>query len=176
MRAFRRRTYRGPADFLEDIRYLIGNRSLVKRAMRSGEISFGFRERLMMVVTEVNGCRYCSYYHSAQSIKAGLSDNELRALLAGQIPEDSPAEEIPALVYAQHWAQTNAKPDFEAVHGLIETYLDEKAALIHAILRMIRVGNLTGNTWDCFLNRISFGRLGLTAKDRQASERLRSPV
>jgi AhpD family alkylhydroperoxidase len=176
MREFRRRIYRGPADFLDDIRFLIGNRALVKRAMRSGEISFGFRERLMMVVTEVNGCRYCSYYHSAQSIKAGLSDNELRTLLAGQIPEDSPAEEIPALVYAQHWAQTNARPDFEAVHSLIETYLDEKAALIHAILRMIRVGNLTGNTWDCFLHRISLGRLGLTAKDREASARLRSPV
>ena len=102
-RAFRRRTYRGLADFRGDMRFMIGNRSLVKRAMRSGEISPGFRERLMMVVTEVNGCRYCSYYHSARSIKAGLSNEELRSLLSGQIPEDSPAEEIPALVYAQHW-------------------------------------------------------------------------
>jgi AhpD family alkylhydroperoxidase len=165
MRAFRRRIYRGPADFLDDIRFLIDNRSLVKRAMRSGEISFGFRERLMMVVTEVNGCRYCSSYHSGQSIKASVSNDELRALLAGQIPEDSPAEELPALAYARHWAETDARPDFEAVHRLVGTYLDEKAALIHAILRMIRAGNLMGNTWDYFLNRISFGRLGLTAKD-----------
>ena len=165
MRAFRRRTYRGPADFLDDMRFLIGNRSLVKKAMRSGAISFGFRERLMMVVTEVNGCRYCSYYHSAQSIRAGLSNDELRILLAGQIPEDSPMEEIPALVYAQHWAETNARPDSEAVQLLVETYLDEKADMIHAILRMIRAGNLMGNTWDYFLNRISCGRLGLTARD-----------
>jgi AhpD family alkylhydroperoxidase len=147
------------------MRFLIGNRSLVKKAMRSGAISFGFRERLMMVVTEVNGCRYCSYYHSAQSIRAGLSNDELRILLAGQIPEDSPMEEIPALVYAQHWAETNARPDSEAVQLLVETYLDEKADMIHAILRMIRAGNLMGNTWDYFLNRISCGRLGLTARD-----------
>jgi AhpD family alkylhydroperoxidase len=166
VRAFRRRIYRGPADFLEDIRFVIGNRSLMKRALRSGEISPGFRERLMMVVTEVNGCRYCSSYHSAQSIKAGLSNDELRILLSGQIPENSPAEEIPALVYARHWAETNAGPDFDAVHHLVKTYLDEKASMIHAILRMIRAGNLMGNTWDYFLNRISFGRLGLTAKDR----------
>jgi len=165
VRAFKRRTYRGPADFLEDMRFLIANRSLVKKAMRSGAISFSFRERLMMVVTEVNGCRYCSYYHSAQSIKAGLSNDELHILLAGQIPEDSPMEEIPALVYAQHWAETNARPDSEAVQHLVETYLDEKADMIHAILRMIRAGNLMGNTWDYFLNRISFGRLGLTARD-----------
>ena len=147
------------------MRFLVGNRSLVKKAMRSGAISFGFRERLMMVVTEVNGCRYCSWYHSAQSIKAGLSDDELRSLLSGQIPPNAPAEEMTALVYAQHWADTDAKPDPEAVRRLVGTYLDEKAAMIHAILRMIRAGNLMGNTLDYFLYRMSCGRLG--AGDRQ---------
>jgi AhpD family alkylhydroperoxidase len=165
VRAFRRRTYRGPADFLDDVRFLVANRSLVKKAMRSGEISPRFRERLMMVVTEVNGCRYCSSYHSALSIKAGLSSEELRVLLMGQIPDDSPPEEIPALMYARHWAETEAKPDSEALHHLVETYRDEKASMIHAILRMIRAGNLMGNTWDYFLYRISFGRIGLTARD-----------
>lgn len=162
---FRRRTYQGLADFLDDMRFMILNRSLMKRAMRSGEISPGFRERLMMVVTEVNGCRYCRSYHSAQSVKAGLSNKELRTLLSGQIPQDSPAEEIPALAYAQHWAETNARPDSEAIHLLFESYLDEKASMIHVLLRMIRAGNLMGNTWDYFLNRASFGRLGLTARD-----------
>ena len=165
MCAFRRRTYRGPADFLRDIRFLVDNRSLLKRALHGGEISFGFRERLMMVVTEVNGCRYCTHYHSGQSVKAGLSNDELRILLSGKISEESPAEEIPALLYARHWAEANARPDFEEVHHLVQTYLDEKAAMIHAILRMIRAGNLIGNTWDYFLHWISFGRLGLTAKD-----------
>ncbi len=165
MRAFRRRTYSGPADFLRDVLFLIGSRSLVKEAMRNGAISFGFRERLMMVVTQVNGCRYCTWYHSAQSIKAGLSDDELRALLAGQIPDGAPAEEMAALVYAQHWAQTNAMPDPEAARSLVETYSDDRAAMITVILRMIRAGNLMGNTLDWLLNRISFGRLGLTARD-----------
>jgi AhpD family alkylhydroperoxidase len=151
------------------VRFLIRNRSLVKEAMRSGAISFRFRERLMMVVTEVNGCRYCSSYHSAQSMKAGVSNDELRVLLAGQIPEDSPLEEMPALMYARHWAETNARPDSEAVQLLVDTYLEKKAAMIHAILRMTRAGNLMGNTWDYFLNRISFGQLGLTAKERPAS-------
>jgi AhpD family alkylhydroperoxidase len=161
VRAFRLRTYRGPADVLNDMRFLIENRPLLRRAMRSGEISPGFRERLMMVVTEVNGCRYCRAYHSALSVKAGLSSDELRALLSGQIPRDSPAEELPALAYAQHWAETDARPDPDAMRSLAETYLDQKAAMIHFILRMIRAGNLAGNTWDRFLNRISFGRLGL---------------
>ncbi len=37
--------------------------------------------------------------------------------------------------------------------------------MIHVILRMIRAGDLMGNTWDYILNRICLGRLGLTAKD-----------
>jgi hypothetical protein len=41
--------------------------------------------------------------------------------------------------------------------------------MIHLILRMIRAGNLMGNSWDYILNRISFGRFGLTARDRLAS-------
>jgi AhpD family alkylhydroperoxidase len=165
MRAFRRRTYSGPIDFLRDLRFLVGNRSLVKAAMRSGAISFGFRERLMMVVTEVNGCRYCTWYHSAQSIKAGLSDDELRALREGEIPDGAPAEEIPALLYARHWAQANAMPDPEAVRRLADAYSEERAVQINAILRMIRAGNLMGNSLDLLLYRLSFGRLGVTARD-----------
>jgi AhpD family alkylhydroperoxidase len=138
--------------------------------MRSGEISPAFRERLMMVVTEVNGCRYCSAYHSALSVRAGVSTDELRTLLGGEIPQDSPAEELPALAYAQHWAQNDARPEPDAHRGLVETYGEEKAAMIDLILRMIRAGNLAGNSWDWFLDRISFGRLGQTSRDRRASD------
>lgn len=176
MRAFRRRTYDGPVDFLRDLRFLIGSRSLLKAALRSGAISFGFRERLMMVVTEVNGCRYCSWYHSAQSINAGLSEEELRAPLAGQIPDGAPPEEIPALVYARHWAQSNAMPDPEAVRHLADIYSEERAAIVNVILRMIRMGNLMGNSLDWLLNRVSFGRLGLTARDEPGRRERTRPV
>ena len=80
-------------------------------------------------------------------------------------PKSRPAEERTALAYAQHWAETDARPDSQAVHHLVATYQDERAAMIHAILRMIRFGNLLGNSWDYFLYRISFGRLGLTPRD-----------
>ncbi len=165
MRAFRRRTYRGPIEFLGDVRFLVRNRSALKAAIRSGAMSFGFRERLMMVVTEVNGCRYCSWYHSAQSIKAGLSEVELRELLAGQVPEGAPAEELPALVYARHWAQADARPDPQATRSLTEVYSAGGAAAIQVVLRTIRAGNLMGNSLDWLLYKASFGRLGLTARD-----------
>jgi len=157
---FRRRYYSRPGQFLRDSRAIVSRRALVRRAMRE-LISFDFRERLMMVVTEVNGCRYCSCYHARESLAAGIPETELRELLAGSIPRDAPAEELPALLYAQHWAETDARPDPGADRRLTEVYGDDRAQAVRIVLRMIRMGNLLGNTADYLLYRLSFGRFGL---------------
>jgi AhpD family alkylhydroperoxidase len=167
-RVFRRRIYRSPAALVADFRYMLAHRALIRRAMRQ-LISPAFRERLMMVVTEVNGCRYCSYYHAREALKSGISAVELAALLAGQIPADAPAGEHVALAYAQHWAETDAHPDPEAAQKLIATYGEERAAAIDIILRMIRIGNLLGNTADYLLYWLSFGRLGMRENEAQFS-------
>ncbi len=168
MKIFRRRIYRSLAEVRADFSYISQRRTLVRRAMRE-LVSPAFRERLMMMVTEVNGCRYCSYYHARQALKSGVSSAELRDLLAGSIPAETPPDEYLALVYAQHWAETKAKPDPEAEQKLIETYGEEKTAAINILLRMIRVGNLLGNTADYLLYRLSFGLLGLRKNESQFS-------
>jgi AhpD family alkylhydroperoxidase len=111
----------------------------------------------MLAVTAVNGCRYCSYFHTKQALKSGISLEEISKLLSGDI-NDCPEEEALALIYAQHWAESNTHPDPEAVKKLQETYNFEKVEAIHLALRMIRLGNLLGNTWDYLLYRISFGK------------------
>lgn len=123
-------------------------------------IPYDFRERLMMVVTEVNGCRYCRAFHAKESLKSGISHEELKKLLDGMIPEDTPEEEYAALVYARHWAENDAQPDEKAVQQLIDEYGQEKANAIQIVLRMIRMGNLSGNLLDYILFRLSFGKLG----------------
>lgn len=153
---FNRRIYKNPKHFIFDFNYMLTHRPLIRKAMRE-QISFQFRERLMMVVTEVNGCRYCSYFHANQSLKSGISQDEIKELLAGSIPIDTPAEEYTALIYAQHWAENNGNPDSEARQKLILTYGEEKAAAIEIVLRMINMGNLSGNTFDYFLFRITGG-------------------
>ncbi|MFC1848008.1 carboxymuconolactone decarboxylase family protein [Chloroflexota bacterium] len=122
-------------------------------------ISGDFRERLMLAVTSVYGCRYCNWVHTREALRHGIGSVEISYLLKGSI-DTCPEEESVALVYAQHWADSNTKLDLDAVEKLEQTYGLQKAEAINLILRMIRVGNLTGNTWDCFLYNISFGRLG----------------
>ncbi|TET99817.1 MAG: carboxymuconolactone decarboxylase family protein [Anaerolineales bacterium] len=157
---FPKRTYQGLNEVWEDFRYIIKRRPIIKRAMRD-LLSPAFRERLMLVVTEVNGCRYCRTYHASEALKEGITDTELAELLAGQIPTDAPEEEVPAMIYARYWAESGAQPGPEDVQELIDVYGEEKAAAIHVVLRMIRMGNLMGNMADYMLYRLTFGRAGV---------------
>ena len=132
--------------------------------MQGDLVSYAFRERLMLAVTAVNGCRYCSYYHTKEALKAGLPEDELQKLLAGVV-DDAPAEELPALLYAQHWAETDGESETAVRQKLEETYGPARAEAIDTVLHMIRTGNLLGNTGDYWLYRLSFGRWGLTAAE-----------
>ena len=114
----------------------------------------------MLAVTAVNNCRYCSYYHTKQSLNIGITAEEISGLLAGDIA-NCPQDEAVAIAYAQNWAESNTHPDKKAVKRLQQTYGREKTEAIHLILRMIRMANLLGNSWDYLIYRMSFGRRGL---------------
>jgi AhpD family alkylhydroperoxidase len=151
-------------DFFKDTVIILKQRHRIKTLMRGYLISAAFRERLMLTVTEVNGCRYCQYAHAKMALEAGLSQEEINALSTGTF-QNCPEEEVPALLYAQHWAETNGEPDEEAHQKMLNIYGTEKVQAIHLAMRMIRIGNLLGNTWDYFLNWISFGHWGKSAKN-----------
>ncbi len=157
---FRRRYYTRLSAFVQDLREILARRGQIRTALRA-QVSLPFRERLMLVVTEVNGCRYCSYFHAQVALTSGITEPELRELLAGSIPAQTSAEELPALVYAQHWAERDGRPEPEAEHRLREVYGDPRADAIHIVLRMIRIGNLLGNTGDYLLHVLTFGWLGV---------------
>ena len=157
---FQKRIYLGLGEVWEDLRYIIKRRPIIRRAMRE-LVSPAFRERLMLVVTEVNGCRYCRVYHASEARKVEITDRELGQLLAGLVPTDAPEEEIPAMIYARYWAESDAQPAPENVQELIDVYGEEEAAAIHIVLHMIRMGNLFGNTADYILYRLTFGRAGV---------------
>ena len=111
----------------------------------------------MLAVTAVNGCRYCSYFHTKQAWKSGITPEEINQLISGTI-DNCPEDESVAVIYAQHWAESDTHPDPEAVIKVQRTYGIEKTEAIHLMLRMIRLGNLLGNSWDYLLYRMTFGK------------------
>jgi AhpD family alkylhydroperoxidase len=156
---FKRRIYHSLAELAADFRAITSRRKEIRPLMQGEVIDPAFRERLMLAVTQVNGCRYCSYGHARQALAEGISQEEIEALGQGMFA-GSPSEEVPALLYAQHWAEADGEPDQVVRQRLVEQYGEEAAAGIELVLRMIRMGNLLGNTWDYVLYRISFGRWG----------------
>lgn len=159
--SFPKRTYGSLTELLSDLSAILSNRRQIKLALRGDLVSPAFRERLMLVVTQVNDCRYCSRFHAAQAFNVGVSEKDIDMLQVGVIPDGTPLSEVTALQYARHWAEQNAQPDPAEQTRLEELYGQETANVIHILLRMIRIGNLTGNTWDYCLYQLSFGRLGL---------------
>jgi hypothetical protein len=74
-----------------------------------------------------------------------------------------PASELAAIHYARHWAENNTKSTDVEKKRLIEIYGQETADAIYILLRMIRIGNLSGNTWDSWLYRLTFWQVGFAS-------------
>ncbi len=152
-RPFRRRHYRSVAQLWHDLRQLAA-----LRAQPHAAVSPVFRERLMLVVTSVNQCRYCAAFPARAAQLSGIRPGEVALLLGGEL-QHAPEYELPALLYARVWAEADGAPDRNLVAQLIVIYGSDLAAGIELMLRAIRIGNLLGNTGDNLLFRLSGGRL-----------------
>jgi len=156
MVGFNKRYYT-PRSFFRDMREMVSRRSQIRETARSGRVDPAFVEKIMMAVTAVNGCRYCAYFHTRQALKEGVREDEIARILSLELG-DFPPEEAVALAFAQHWAETEGKPDPDAERRFYEYYGPQVSADILNWMHMINMGNLLGNSWDALLWRIGIRR------------------
>lgn len=150
---YRKRTY-DVRGFLQDSARLCRSLlSLPPNGPKSERLDRAFSERIMLAVTQVNQCRYCEYGHSIAALRAGVTLEELQALASGDLGA-APPEELPALLFAQHYAARRGAPEKEDCRALFDTYGESQSRRILLIIRMITIGNLLGNTFDALLNRV----------------------
>ncbi|AIS32397.1 carboxymuconolactone decarboxylase family protein [Methanobacterium formicicum] len=123
------------------------------KARRNRELDQKFVERLMLRVTEVNDCALCSYAHSKRALESGMTSEEIQKMLQG-IMEDVPAPELPAVMFAQHYADTRGNPTPESWERIVEIYGPSKAKGILGSIRTIMIGNTYGIPWSSFFNRL----------------------
>lgn len=124
----------------------------IKRAKDSGLIGQKFIERIMLAVTEVNGCEMCSYAHTNWALEAGLSGEEIKQLLAGSA-DGTPPDELPAILFAQHYADKKGRVDKAAWERVTEIYGQDKAMGILGAVREIMMGNVYGAPASAFSSR-----------------------
>ena len=139
--------------FFNDISFLLFNFPEIIAALRNKKIGKVFMEKIMTVVTAVNGCRYCEWFHAKQAASCGISETEIKNMLSLQFNANASDYEVLGLLYAQHYAETNRNPDNEMTEKLFKFYGDQTANHIILMIRMIFFGNLSGNTFDAFLSR-----------------------
>jgi AhpD family alkylhydroperoxidase len=122
-------------------------------AKKNMKLSPKFIERIMLAVTEVNDCTICSYAHTKMAIESGMSNEEIQNMLSGVI-DDVPADEVAAVIFAQHYADTRGNPTLESWLRIVEIYGIFKAKGILGSIRTIMIGNAYGIPWSSFFNRL----------------------
>lgn len=113
-------------SLLEDA---LNNFKQIKTAKQHQLVSKDFSNRIMLAVTKVNGCRLCNYLHTKNALKSGMTATEIQALVAGDL-DNVPADEAVALIFAQHYAETKAKPAPEAYQRLLTIWYSCRSAVI----------------------------------------------
>lgn len=143
-----------PGLFFRDLGFLISHAGNIRAAMKDEALGAGFREKIMLVVTAVNGCPYCTWFHAKKAVSSGLAEGEIENMLKLQFGADATPFETPGLLYAQHYAETDRHPDADMNARFRSFYGEERAGHIYLFIRMIFFGNLYGNTFDAFPSRI----------------------
>lgn len=125
----------------------------MSKAKKNKELSPKFIERIMLAVTQVNDCAICSYAHSKMALERGMSNEEIHKMLSG-IMDAVPTNELTAVMFAQHYADTRGNPSRESWQRIIEIYGVSKANGILGSIRTIMIGNTYGIPWSSFFNRL----------------------
>ncbi len=128
--------------------------SMVKHRNDLKLIDKNFRSNIMLAVTEVNGCIYCSYYHVKIALETGTTNEELEGLLSGKLQKAKKAE-YQALLFAQHYADVNGNYDPKLYQDVEETYGINEAKGILSNIRLIMMGNSSGIALNCLKLRLT---------------------
>jgi len=111
-----------------------------------------FFEKIMLAVTEVNGCRICSYAHTKMALESGLSQEEISDLLENK-QNSVKDEQAIALLYAKHFADSDGKVSKKAKEKLFTSYSKLDALTIDASANIITFANHVGIAYDLLKNK-----------------------
>ncbi len=141
-----------PAEAYRALYRGIRSRPHLTKATKSGQLSSAFKERIMLAVTEVNNCPLCSYAHTQAALESGLTSLEIQQMLAGTV-DNTPASELTAILFAQHYAETRGFPTCNAWSRLVTEYGEQAANAILGAIQTITIGNTYGIPLGSLKNR-----------------------
>jgi len=121
-----------------------------KYARQNRLMDDALQTKVMLAVTEVNGCEMCRVYHTQHAQKIGLNEEEINQIRSGFVI--SLDEDTEAMLFGKRYAENDGSYSDEDWKQLTKTYGEKKALGILAATRMIMMGNAmgiaAGNLWS----------------------------
>lgn len=125
----------------------------MSRSKRNGELSTELIEKVMLTVTEINGCEVCSVFHNRVAEKEEIKEEDIQMLFVADV-EEIPQDEAPAILFARRYAASSGKASEHSWKSLIWSYGEFKAKGILGAVRTIMMGNSFNIALGALLNRI----------------------
>jgi AhpD family alkylhydroperoxidase len=113
------------------------------------------REKVMLGVNSVNGCRYCNWAHTGLALAHGVDLDELADLLDTGTFGEVDERDGTAILFAQCFADTVRNPTPEAQAALAKRFTPYERRELMAYIHAIYLGSLCGNCADAWLTRLS---------------------
>ena len=151
MKKAKRRNYTTP-EFYKILDEAFASMKEFKRAKEARLIDDALQDKLMLAVTEVNGCELCKVFHTKNAEKHGVSSKQIDLLNTGVMTDFD--EETEALFFARRYAENRRAYTQLEWDSLIEKYGEEKARGILGAVRVIMMGNSVGIASGDLLKRL----------------------
>jgi AhpD family alkylhydroperoxidase len=139
------RHFAGPYETIYSFVKMMYGMFGLRKLEKGGRIDPILAEKVMLAVVGVNECEFCSYNHTVIALERGIRQDEIESLLAGDTNSLSP-DEVPAVLYAQHWADSKGHVLLTARGKIVEYYGNQKVLHIEALIRLSEFTNLCNNT------------------------------
>lgn len=141
---------------------LVPSIGAIYRVWLKHEIDPGFREQLMLAVSELNHCRYCTWAHHEWAQMVGVSDEEL-AHVEQMNPTGFDRRKWLAISYVRALVSANfGRVDHALVREMNAKYTPMEIKEIEIVARIMDIGNRGANTWDALLSRMRGGPVAET--------------
>ena len=150
---FKKRTITA-AQLARRVASLVPELGTMYRVWLKEEVDPGFREELMLAVSRLNGCRFCSWGHHEWAQISGVPDEEL-ARLEQLDPSGFDRRKWLAISYVRALVQADFKRvQPELRRAMQHKYSPEEIRQIELIAKVMDVGNRGSNTFDAMLSRL----------------------
>ena len=150
---FKKRTITAP-QLVNSVASLAPELRTMYRVWVREEFDPGFREELMLAVSKLNDCRFCSWGHHEWAQISGVSDDEL-ARLEQLDPSGFSRRKWLAISYVRALVKQNfRRVQPELRRAMQHKFSPGEIREIELIARVQDIGNRGSNTFDALLSRL----------------------